>query len=73
MRWADYRPSPSFGSVRTETMSGSKPLPDIYRVNAVTIFNVAHDASMSEAERKDLIARLLQMMACDQPVERPSG
>jgi hypothetical protein len=54
-------------------MSGSKPLPDIYRVNAVTIFNVAHDASMSEAERKDLIARLLQMMACDQPVERPSG
>jgi hypothetical protein len=39
-----------------------------YEVNANTIYSVAHDATMSVDERKQLIARLLEMMACDTPV-----
>jgi hypothetical protein len=54
-------------------MTGERPLADFYRLNAETIFRVAHDQSMSEDARKELIARLLEMMACDQVVEHPSG
>jgi hypothetical protein len=54
-------------------MPDARPLADFYRVNAETIFRVAHDQSMTEDARKDLIARLLEMMACDHVVEHPSG
>jgi hypothetical protein len=39
-----------------------------YRVNAATIYSVAHDTSITADERKGLIAQLLRLMTCDTPV-----
>lgn len=41
----------------------------IYELNAATIYSVAHDASMTEDERRRLIAQLLKLMACDTPAD----
>lgn len=40
----------------------------IYEINAATVFSVAHDARLTEAERLALLARLLQIMNCDAAV-----
>lgn len=36
-----------------------------YRVNAATIYRVAHDTSITAEERQELIAQLLRLMSCE--------
>lgn len=57
----------------TPDRTKKREVPLFYQVNAATIYNIAHDANLSEPERKDLIGRMLVMMACSTVVERDAA